>query len=290
MLVADAQIHVWRNEDAQHPWKPEWRSYAHRGGISPAVEELIAEMDGNGVDRAILIPPSFAGDDNTAALEAAIRHPDRFAVMGRISLTAPEQPDLMEWCSVPGMLGIRLTFHRGEAAEWLADGTADWLWRAAEAASVPVMAFTPGRVGQLAPVAGRFPGLRLVIDHAGLPTYPPPMPMEELVEEAAELARFPNVAVKASAFPCATTEPFPFPTAQRCVRRLVEAFGAERVFWGTDLTRLPCSYSEAVAYLGEPGGLNRPELELVMGRGLVTWLGWDAAGSSQGGRHVSGRR
>lgn len=278
-LVVDAQIHIWRNEDAEHPWKPEWRARAHRGGISPTVAELIAVMDSHGVDRAVLVPPSFAGDDNAAALEAAWRHPDRFAVMGRISLTAPGRRDLTDWRSVPGMLGIRLTFHEGESSAWLTDGTADWLWRAAEAASVPVMAFTPGRVGELAPVAARFPGLRLVIDHAGLPTSPPPVPMEELVEEAARLARFPNVAVKASAFPCSTAEPFPFPTAQRCARRLVEAFGAERVFWGTDLTRLPCSYHEALAYLGEPGGLDGPDLELVMGRALVAWLGWDVPGS-----------
>lgn len=278
LLVVDAQIHIWHNEDARHPWRPEWRTYAHRGGVSPTAEEVIAEMDRNGVGRAVLVPPSFTGDDNSASIEAASRFPDRFAVMGRISLDGPERPDLTQWRSVPGMLGIRLTFHYGKAAGWLEDGTADWLWRAAEEAGVPVMAFTPERVRHLAPVAERFPGLRLVIDHAGLPTSPAPVPMEALVEEAAGLARFPNVAVKASAFPCAAAEPFPFPTAQRCVRRLVDAFGADRVFWGSDLTRLPCSYGEAVRYVAEAGGpgLSRKELELVMGQGIVRWLGWDA--------------
>jgi hypothetical protein len=82
------------------------------------------------------------------------------------------------------------------------------------------------------------------------------------------------VAVKASAFPCALDEAYPFPTAQRLTRRLVDAFGPERVFWGTDLTRLPCSYSEGVRYLSEAGGLTEEELDLVMGQGLLNWLGW----------------
>jgi predicted TIM-barrel fold metal-dependent hydrolase len=172
------------------------------------------------------------------------------------------------------MLGVRLTFARG-AARWLSDGTADWFWWEAQAASVPVMVFTPERVHALVPVLQRFPELRLVIDHAGLPTYPPPIPMKTIIAEAAALATFPNVAVKASAFPCATTEPFPFPAAQWCTRALVEAFGPERVFWGTDMTRLPCSYTEAVQYLARSGGLTAAQLPLVMGRGILDWLGWN---------------
>jgi len=273
-VVVDSQIHIWHDEDAEHPWKPAWRSYAHRGGVSPTAEELVEAMDDSGVRRAVLVPPSFAGDDNQAAMDAAAAYPDRFAVMGRLSLTDPGGVDLAQWCSQPGMLGVRLTFNRGEALRWLSDGTADWFWKAAANVGIPVMVFTPEHVPQLVPVAERYPDLRLVIDHAGLPTYAPPVPMELLVEQAVQMARFPHVAVKASAFPCATTEPYPFPTAQRCTRRLVDAFGAERVFWGTDLTRLPCSYGEAVSYLGEPGGLAPGDLELVMGSALLTWLGW----------------
>ena len=46
-------------------------------------EQLVADMDRAGVDRAILVPPSFDGDRNDYALEAVRKHPDRFAIMGR---------------------------------------------------------------------------------------------------------------------------------------------------------------------------------------------------------------
>jgi len=245
------------------------------GGVSPTADDLVTEMDTNGVDRAVLVPPSFTGDDNQAAIEAVAAHPERFAIMGRVPLTGQPRPDLTAWRSVPGMLGVRLTFHRGEALSWLTDGTADWFWAAAADAELPVMVHAPGNVSQLVPVAQQYRDLRLIVDHAGLPSHVPAIPAEKLIDQVAELSRFPQIAVKASAFLCATFEPFPFPTAQRWTRRLVDAFGAERVFWGTDLTRLPCSYGDAVSYLGEPGGLHGTDLDLVMGEALLAWLGWD---------------
>ncbi|GIT39658.1 MAG: hypothetical protein Ct9H300mP8_08540 [Gammaproteobacteria bacterium] len=46
-------------------------------------EEAITRMDEAGVDAAILVPPSWEGDRNDVCLDAALRFPDRFAVMGR---------------------------------------------------------------------------------------------------------------------------------------------------------------------------------------------------------------
>ena len=48
------------------------------------------------------------------------------------------------------------------------------------------------------------------------------------------LARHPQVYVKASAFFRVSAEAYPYADAQRCVRALVDAFGAERVMFGSD--------------------------------------------------------
>ena len=42
-----------------------------------------------GVDRVILVPPSWDGYRNDYALEAAQKYPDRFAVMGKVPLNDP---------------------------------------------------------------------------------------------------------------------------------------------------------------------------------------------------------
>ncbi len=55
----------------------------------------------------------------------------------------------------------------------------------------------------------------------------------------------------------------------------VDAFGPERVFWGSDITRLPCTYIESVTmFTEELPFLTHNDLDLVMGRGLCAWLGW----------------
>lgn len=46
-------------------------------------------MDEAGVDRVVIVPPSWEGDRNDYAIKAVRRYPARFAVMGRISLTDP---------------------------------------------------------------------------------------------------------------------------------------------------------------------------------------------------------
>jgi L-fuconolactonase len=53
-----------------------------------------------------------------------------------------------------------------------------------------------------------------------------------------ELAQFPNVAMKLSAAPTLSLEPYPFEDLWEPVLRIVEAFGPERLMWGTDIQRV----------------------------------------------------
>ena len=79
--------------------------------------------------------------------------------MGRIPMDNPDSAKLLpKWMEQPGMLGIRLTFMREQAA--MLTSTADWFWPAAEKAGMPVMFFAPDNIPQFAPIAERHPGLR----------------------------------------------------------------------------------------------------------------------------------
>lgn len=275
MRVIDTQVHVWQNETAASPWPDSWRDYAHRGGISPTVEELIAGMDQAGVDHALLVAPTFGGDtaNNDAVIAAAARAPDRFLAVGRIDLVHGTPDDVLAWMGRPGAAGIRLTFGRGASHGWLRDGTADWFWPVAEEHQVPVFVSCPAHVADLDPVLERHPNLRIALDHAGIPPENRPRPVEELLAETITLAKHPGLSVKASAFPAFVTEPYPYRSAQRWTRELVDAFGADRVFWGTDLTRgLPCTWAQAAHHLTEHAGLSTHDLELVLGHAVLAWL------------------
>jgi predicted TIM-barrel fold metal-dependent hydrolase len=62
---------------------------------------------------------------------------------------------------------------------------------------------------------------------------------------------------------------------QGYLRRVVDLFGAHRVFWASDVSRLPCDYSTLVRFFAtELPFLDDKERELVLGRGLCEWLDW----------------
>lgn len=236
---------------------------------------ILEGMNEAGVDRAVLVPPSWEGDRNDIALLAAQNHPDRFAVMGRLPIETENREAVRTWKAQPGMLGLRFTFHTPLQRPWLTDGTADWLWAAAEEASVPVMVFVPGSVGVVEQVAERHPTLRLVIDHLAVWGKQDDEAFANL-GQLLRLGRLQNVAVKATALPCYSSEAYPFPKLHKYVRQVYDAFGPRRMFWGTDWTRLPCTWREAVTlFTEELPWLSHDDKQWIMGRALCTWLDWE---------------
>ncbi len=276
--IIDAQIHVWGANTPDRPWPEGGDLLTHRD-VPFGADEVVERMDAAGVSRAVLVPPSWEGDRNDVALDAANRYPDRFAVMGRIDLAAgPEATRLEDWRSVPGLLGARLTFHRPPAREWLTDGTADWVWAEAERVGLPLMVFGPGLTEVFASVAGSHPGLKIVVDHLNLSTAVKTNDLEPFLRPVFALSDFSNVAVKASALPCYVDEGYPFPSLHRPVRQVIDAFGADRVLWGSDLSRLPCPYQDWVRFFtAQPDLWSPEEVDLVLGGAASHWLGWPAS-------------
>jgi predicted TIM-barrel fold metal-dependent hydrolase len=274
MQIVDGQVHIWGADSPERPWPSEARGLEHRE-VPLGAEELLGEMDRAGVTRAVLVPPSWEGDRNDLALQAAADHPDRFAVMGRLDIREVDPARVLGWRTQPGMLGIRLTFHRSPHRGWLTDGTADWFWPAAEEARVPVMVYAPGQAEALGEVATRHPYLPLIIDHIGLGLDVQDQGLGPAIAPVLDLADRPNVAVKVSALPCYVSDAYPFPILRPHVQRVVETFGASRCFWGSDLSRLPCPYSDWVRFATEDESLlSGDDRTLFMGRGLAQWLSW----------------
>jgi predicted TIM-barrel fold metal-dependent hydrolase len=273
MLIVDSQVHVWELPRADRPWPPGGLERAHRPtALMP--DDLLKEMDEAGVDRAVLVPPSWEGDYNDLSLDAARRYPDRFGVMARVSLRDSNAAELAELGKTPGMLGLRLTFHTPAQHAWLSDGTADWVWPAAEKAGIPLMVHVPGQVPAIDKIAERHPALRLTVDHLSLERSWKDQRAYEVLPDLLALAKRPNVAVKASALPGYSTDVYPYRNLHGLVRQVIDAYGPERVFWGTDMSRMPISYRQIVTMFTEEMGLSEREKDLVMGRAICDWLGW----------------
>ncbi|MBM3358146.1 MAG: amidohydrolase [Betaproteobacteria bacterium] len=273
MLIADAQVHIWGANTPQRPWPA--RQKAHRE-VPISAGELLREMDAAGVHRVVIVPPSWEGDRNDLALAAAGANPERFAVMGRLDAEAPHaRGQVAGWRKQPGMLGMRFTFHRPGLVEPLAEGRVDWLWGEAEKHGVPVMVLVPHSLAHLIDrVAERHPGLKLVMDHCGLVAGKDEEAFRDL-DKLLALAKRPNIAAKASCLPAFSSDTYPYRKLHPYIRRVYDAFGPRRVFWGTDLSRLPCSYREGITlYTEEIPWLTTQDKEWIMGRGVCEWLGW----------------
>jgi predicted TIM-barrel fold metal-dependent hydrolase len=272
--IVDAAVHIWAPEDPADPWPPgSVRAAAtHRSALSAS--ELLELMSGAGVDRAVVFPPFFTGFRNRYTIEQAAAHPDRLRAMPRIDL----RHDRAEWqlagvLDSPGVSGIRLIFTAASGVRL--DETADWLWPIAERDGIPVMLLAPRQHDQVRAIAERHPGLRLALDHLNLSGETKDAAIADEIDELVKLATLPNVSVKMTAVPCYSTEPFPYPTLHTHLRRTFDAFGPDRVFWGSDLTRLRGSYEDLVKLFVEELDFLQADLPRVMGASLNDWIGWD---------------
>jgi len=275
MMIVDSQVHIWGANTPERPW-PVRQSVKAQRDIPLEKDELLREMDAAGVNRVVIVPPSWEGERNDLAIAAAQAHPDRFAIMGRINPELPEsRGKIAGWRKQPGMLGVRFVFHRSPLLELLTEGKADWLWPEAEKHGVPVYMLVPHRhMHFVEKIAERHPGLKLVMDHSGLVDGKDEEAFKEF-DKLLALAKRPNVATKVSCFPFFTADKYPFRKLHPYIRQVYDAFGPKRMFWGTDLSRLPCTYRQGVTlFTEELSWLKGQDLEYVMGRGVCEWLGW----------------
>lgn len=277
MTIVDSQVHIWAANTPERPWPA--RHEPHKPQPITA-QDLLREMDAAGVSACVLVPPSWEGERNDVCLAAAQKYPKRFAVMGRLDVDAPEsRAKIAAWRKQPGMLGLRFTMHRPFLRPLLTEGRIDWLWPEAEKAGVPVMTLAlHSDMHLIDRVAERHPRLKLTIDHLGLTTGKGAEAFQH-IDNVLALAKRPNVAVKVSCLPHYATDAYPFRSLHPYIRRVYDAFGPKRMFWGSDLSRLPCSYRQSLAYMSEEiPWLSAVDKEWILGRGLCKWLGWKVQG------------
>ncbi len=278
-MLIDAQVHIWGAPTITRPW-PEVHGKPHRE-IPYGAAEIIAQMDEAGVDRAVIVPPSWEGDRNDLAIDAVSEFPGRFGIMGRLSVPDHRSVDFARWRSTPGMLGLRFTFHRPEMRAWLTDGSAEWIFAGAATHGLPIMMLAPGQSPAVADVARRYGDLTLIVDHLNLPGESGRTEISERIAALTPLIECENVAIKISALPCYTDERAPYPELQLLIRRVVDAFGADRCMWGSDISRLPGNYADWVNCFREgTGPLSASEAAKVGGATLARLLHWPAEGMS----------
>ncbi len=267
MRITDAQIHIWSSGTP---------SQDHRPVSSVSTEEILAAMDEAGVHSAIIHPPGWDPNADAVAEEAVRAHPDRFAILG--SFPAADRanlPRIATWRDQPGMLGLRWAPLHPNARALFESGAMDWIWPEAERYAIPVALLAGPVLPKFCAIAERHPGLRLIIDHCGLVRLKQDEAALVHLDELLALARLPNVAIKATGAPGYSTQPYPYRNLHDPLHRIFDAYGPDRFFWGTDITRMPCTWRQCITmFTEELPWLRGPDLDRVMGQGIRDWLGW----------------
>jgi predicted TIM-barrel fold metal-dependent hydrolase len=264
----------------------------HSNVLGPP-ETLIQIMDALGIAAALideyigtrngdLLPEYKLADGTTRpvgpnAEAAALLYPERLQYLMRVN---PFDPGLDGWLdaltSSPNLRALRAVVYGSKTEQPFASGGFDPLFRAAQNHNLPVFVFCPNNVKQLAPYARRFPDLKFIIDHCGMSFA---KPGQSSIDEALTLADCPNIAFKwAHAAVFLTTETYPFPSLDPKLKRVVDAFGPQRVMWASDytMTRQRSNWGESVFHLRNTPALSDTDREWVLGRACRTWLNWPA--------------
>ncbi len=276
-MIVDSHCHAWE----RWPYIPEVPDYESRGRI----EQLLHEMQVNGVDEAVLICANIERNprDNEYVAAEAQKHPNVHQFPDVDSYWGPTH-------HAPGAAG-RL---RSIAERWPVKGFTHYLSReddgawlysedgleffgvAMERRLIASIACNPHHQPAIRRMAERLPSLPVLVHHLGLVKAhegPPHAGLKQVLESA----RLPNIFIKVSGFyyGAARDWDFPYSDVQPVVRALYEAYGPHRMCWGSDypVARFHCTYRQALeCFRGYCAFVPEADKRLILGETLHTLL------------------
>jgi L-fuconolactonase len=248
MKLIDTHTHAWGVDTAELPWQaevlpPEWKGpYTHK--------DLIAHMDANDVDEAVIVTTPAYGRSvraNEYTMRSIEANPDRLYGVGLVDFFQSDQDnlrrDLRRVVGHDRMLGVRMhaPFEYEEipteldrTAEWIASPELAPVWEELARDDAAIFIFPKAeQLGLIGELASRYPDVTIVVDHMAWPdeqTRPdePPWTDFKAVAEAS------NTYVKVSSLPRSAAEPWPYADLHDYIRQLLEWFGPERLMLGSD--------------------------------------------------------
>lgn len=234
--IIDTHMHVWSGDPVRfpfaHPYDPKFKPPE----IAATVELLVEEMDESGISHCVLVQTISHGWDNRYLVHCLKAHPKRFRGHGLIDPTDPKVADrLAYWVREHGLAGMRFSplYYEGKD-DWLNAKATHPLWAKAEELGAIFNFFiaTP-QLPKLEDMVRRFPKVRVVIDHLARVDLKAADPLPEFKKLLA-LAKYANVWAKVSELNILSPSgKYPYKDTFPWVRRMYDAFGPDRLLWGT---------------------------------------------------------
>lgn len=230
----DSHVHVWTPDTADYPVQvgTDWDERRPKD-FTP--ETLFRYARPSRVQRFVLIAHQiYYGADNRYMLDTLQRWPDVFRIVGFIDHRGSDVARGMAELQGQRVTGFRVVPDAEKEATWLREPGYDAMFRTAAGTGQAICPLIkPPALDDLDRMCGEHPDTTVVIDHLASVGSGGDI-VEADVQALCAMARHPRVYVKISAFYALGAKKPPHDELAPMIERVVEAFGPERLMWGSD--------------------------------------------------------
>ena len=228
----DAHVHVWTPDLARFPLAEGFQKQDMQPpSFTP--QELMSHAAPCGVTRVVLIQMSYYRYDNRYMLDVMQRHP---GVYSGVAIVDPRQRprERMHELAKQGVRGFRIQPHDQAPDAWLNGEGMQAMWACgADEQLAMCRLINPEFLPSVDRMCRQYPRTPVVIDHfarIGIDGAIRPRDLDSLCR----LADHDQVRVKVSAFYALGAKKPPYHDLGPMIRRLLQAFGRERLMWASD--------------------------------------------------------
>lgn len=237
-LIIDTHVEVW-TLDCKFPFNHPESGRDLKVEQAAPIENQVEQMRDFGLRYAVLINPRYFGWDNSYIAHCLKTYPKLFVAHGLLDPQDPKVADkLRYWVKEHGFQGMRFSPIYHPKSTWLNSKEHYPLWREAEKLGVVFNFYiAPHQMPMLEDMAGRFPGVKIVVDHAGKPDLKSPDCWPEF-RKMFRLSRFPQVWISNSEpYEMSELKRYPYEDTLPFYKAIYEEFGGQQLVWGTGYPR-----------------------------------------------------
>lgn len=273
MTISDLHTHIISPDTAKYPPSPLGGARSTWSAQRPAsLDQLLRALDEAGVDKATVVQAAtMYGFDNSYVADSLAGHEDRLIGVCSIDLLAEDALSQIDyWFGERNFAGVRIRAADGTTpvpnAAGLDDPRLEPAWSRFEADRIPVsIQMHSHHAPVLASVLRKHPRLVVALDHGARPNLDGGPPYAELTE-LFELAAFPTVFLKITPVIIRRAASEPGGVPAKLIARLAEAFGADRLAWGSNFPASQGSLSQLRALVEDTlAGLGPHDRSAILG-------------------------
>jgi predicted TIM-barrel fold metal-dependent hydrolase len=266
-MIIEWNEHMFSSDTERYPFHP--NAVYHPKTDTMAEDPLavyLKRMEEAGIDRAILVHPEPYGDDHRLVLACQEREPERVRIT---SLFYPKDPDAVAKLTdlvarQPKVISTRFHAHKGKEQylDSFSDANVVAIWeKAIDLGLIVELHIGPDYGCQVRDIIADHPETVVLIDHLAEPHKGDPIEFSDILD----LAEFDHVYMKLSGLNHFKKDAPLYESAKPFTKRVVEAFGPDRLVWGSGTPEIVDAHME---------GYSEADRAKVKGGNLVRIVPW----------------